>query len=86
MAYTTNNPPQCLSQGIGGKGKVWMYKSSNVESDYDDTDFITNARDLGMQDGDIVMVIDSATPLASIGKVLVDADGNGTLSALTAIS
>ena len=39
-----------------------------------------------MTTGDLVMAIDSTNGLASIGKVTVDADGNGTLSALTAIA
>ncbi len=86
MAYSESNPPQLISQGIGGSGKVWLYKSTDDEAAYDDTDYITNADDLGMTTGDVVMVIDSTNGLASIGKVTVDADGNGTLSALTAIA
>lgn len=86
MAYSESNPPQLVAQGIGGFGKMWMYKSTDDEAAYDDTDYITNADDLGMTTGDVVLVIDSTNGLASIGKVTVDADGNGTLSALTAIA
>lgn len=86
MAYSESNPPQLIAQGIGGSGKLWLYKSTDDENAFDDTDYITNADDLGMTTGDLVMAIDSTNGLASIGKVTVDADGNGTLSALTAIS
>lgn len=86
MAYATSNPPQCIFGGIGGNGQIWLYKSTDAEAAYDDTDYITNASDLGMTTGDVVFVIDSTNGLASAGKVTVDADGNGTLSAFTAIA
>lgn len=85
MAYSTSNPPQLVAQGIGGTGKLWMYKSADPETEYDDAGYITNAGDLGMSTGDHVMVIDTTNGLASYGKVTVSS-GAGTLSALTAIS
>ena len=85
MAYATSNPPQLVSAGVGGNGKVWLYKSADAETDYDDAGYITNAGDLGMATGDVVMVIDTTNGLASIGKVTVSS-GAGTLSALTAIA
>lgn len=86
MAYSESNPPQLISQGIMGKGKVWMYKSADAEATFDDTDYITNASELGMMTGDFVHVIDSTNGLATMAQVTVDADGNGTLSALTAFA
>jgi hypothetical protein len=85
MAYSASNPPQLVAQGIGGSGKMWLYKSTDDEPAFDDTDYITNAADLGMTTGDVVIAIDSTNGLASIAKVTLDSDGNGTLSALTAI-
>jgi hypothetical protein len=86
MAYSTSNPPALISSGVGGRGQVWMYKSTDAETAFDDTDYITNASDLGMVTGDFVHVIDSTNGLATMAQVTVDADGNGTLSALTAIT
>lgn len=86
MSYSTSNPPQLVGQGIGGNGKLWMYKSTDTENNFDDTDYITNAGDLGMTTGDVVIAIDSTNGLTSMGQVTVDADGNGTLSAFTAIA
>ena len=86
MGYSVNNPPRLLAQGIGGGGKLWLIKSTDAETAFDDTDYITNARSLGMQTGDIVHVIDTTNGLASISQVTVDADGNGTLTPLTAIT
>ena len=39
-----------------------------------------------MVTGDFVHVIDSTKGLATIAQVTVDADGNGTLTALTAFA
>lgn len=86
MAYSTSNPPQLIAQGVGGFGKVWLYKSPDAETVFDDTDYITNAKKLGMQTGDFVNVIDTSNGLSSIAQVTVDADGNGTLTPLTAIT
>lgn len=86
MSYSESNPPSLIAQAVGGNGKMWLYKSADAEATFDDTDYITNASDLGMQTGDFVFVIDSTNGLSTIAQVTVDADGNGTLSALTAIS
>lgn len=86
MSYSTSNPPQLVGQGIGGKGKLWLYKSTDDENAFDNTDYITNAGDLGMQTGDAIIAIDSTNGLTSMGQVTLDADGNGTISAFTAVS
>lgn len=86
MAYSTSNPPACIAGGVGGVGRLWMYKSEDDENEFDDTDYITNAGDLGMQTGDAIICIDTTNGLTSMGQVTVDADGNGTISAFTAIS
>lgn len=86
MAYAVTNPPALIGQALGGKGKLWIYKSTDDENAFDDTDYITNARDLGMTTGDAIIAIDSTNGLTSIGKVTIDADGNATLSAFTAIA
>lgn len=85
MAYSTDNPPGLIAQGIGGHGRLWMYKSPDTENDFDDAGYITNAGVLGMKTGDAVICIDTTNGLTSIGKVTVT-NGAGTLSAFTAIS
>jgi hypothetical protein len=86
MAYSTSNPPRVISQGLGGGRPLWQYVSADAEAAFDDTDYITNAAALGMATGDFVLVTDTTNGLATIANVTVDADGNGTLSALTAFS
>ena len=86
MAYSTSNPPALIAQQVGGAGRVWLYKHTDAETAFDDTDYITNARDLGMKTGDVVHVIDSTNGVYTLPQVTVDADGNGTLSAPTAFA
>jgi hypothetical protein len=63
-----------------------MYKSTDAETAFDDTDYITNASALGMTTGDFVHIIDTTNGLATISQVTLDGDGNGTLTALTAFA
>jgi len=83
MTYAVTNPPVRIAQTIGG-ASLWLYKSADAIATADNTDYITNADELGMKTGDPVFVVDSANGLTSLGQVTLDADGNGTLTALTA--
>lgn len=82
MAYATTNPPVCIFPSMGAHAAVWIYKSTDVHTDVDATDYITNAEALGMKADDIVFVIKtSATKGATLHTVdAIDADGNGTLT------
>jgi hypothetical protein len=87
MAYSESNPPQLISQGIGASGpRFWAYSSADAEAAFDDTDYITNASDIGMATGDVVIIRDTTNSLSTIAQVTLDADGNGTLTPLTAIT
>lgn len=83
MAYSTANPPS-LIQSFAGGGGLWLYRSTDAIAAVDAIDYITNASALGMVNGDPVFIIDTTNGLTSIGKVTLDSDGNGTLTALTA--
>lgn len=78
MAYSISNPPAKIAQTVAG-ASVWLYKSADVDSAVNATDYFTNGQDLGMQVGDLVLVIDTATPKGSFHFVsAIDADGNAT--------
>ena len=56
MAYSTDNPPKLIAQGIGGGGpKLWVYDDDDPTATVDGDGYITNADDLGMAVGDIVV-------------------------------
>lgn len=84
MAYSTSNPPSLLVQRVGDSPALWAYKSADAIAAVDATDYISNASDLGMKTGDFVFIVDTTNDLSSLGQATVDADGNATLTALTA--
>ena len=60
MAYSTSSPPELISTGpLTGSGKKWVYKSTDAAATVRVAGYITNARELGMQVGDIVEVHDT---------------------------
>lgn len=78
MAYSTSLPPVLVAQGIGGGHQVWMYKSTDTQTDVDAANYFTNGGALGMQLHAHVIAIDTdASPLAS-SIHMVNAIGDGT--------
>lgn len=58
--YSTSAPPELITSGpLTGAGKKWIYKSVDAASVVRVAGYITNARALGMQVGDIVEVHDT---------------------------
>ena len=80
MAYTTSNPPAVLfgCSPLQGRPTVWQYVSADAVGTVAGAGYITNALDLGMQVNDVVMVVDTATPLVSTCRVsAVSTTGHG---------
>lgn len=69
MAYSTDNPPFLMSQGLQGDGKAWMYKSADALSDVRVAGYFSNGYDLGMRAGDTVTIVDTDTSATSISFV-----------------
>lgn len=81
MAYATTNPPVFIGGSLTNeKGALWMYKSADVDSDVNAAGYITNAGDLGMKVGDVVLVIDTTTPKVSYHGVASISSGAATLA------
>lgn len=60
MAYSTSNPPALAPSGpLTGSGRTWVYKSTDAASVVRVAGYITNAKKLGMDVGDIVEVHDT---------------------------
>jgi hypothetical protein len=83
MAYVTTNPPVCLIPSMGSHSAVWLYKSEDVHTDVDATDYFTNGEALGMKVNDLVFVIKTTATVGATLHVVtaVDSDGNATVSA-----
>jgi hypothetical protein len=69
MTYSTDNPPMLIAQGVGGTGKVWLYKDGDDDATVNGASYFSNGVTLGMAVGDIVLVIDTATPKGSFHYV-----------------
>lgn len=88
MAYSTDNPPALVSQGVGGKFRQWMYDSADAATVVRVTGYISNGDALGMKVGDVVTQVDStgATVAHLYSVVSVTAGGAVDLSNGTAIT
>lgn len=80
MAYATTNPPARLVGNISGSAEVWIYKSADDDATVNGAGYITNAGELGMQVGDLVLVIDTTTPKGSLHYVASISSGAATLA------
>jgi hypothetical protein len=83
MAYnSTANPPSRLDHGllsqrnirestaIGQGGSEWSYSSTNTTTDIAASSFFSNAGELGMREGDVV-IASCHTTASSTGMTLV---------------
>lgn len=87
MAYSTDNPPALVSQGVGGKFRQWMYDSADAATAVRVDGYITDAEDLGMKVGDVVIQVDAtgATIAHIYTVVAINANGSADLSDGTAV-
>lgn len=86
MAYSSTNPPALISQRFGNSGPgLWSYKSTDAIATVAGSSYFSNGAALGMQEGDAVIVWNSASTLGSIGIINDVASGAGAtlISVLT---
>ena len=69
MAYATTNPPVCSIPRLGDHSAVWIYKSADAHTDVDAAGYFTDGADLGLTANDIMFVVDTATPTATMHQV-----------------
>lgn len=72
MSYSTSSPPRLVFEGgIGGSPSVWIYSSADAKATVDASGYFTNGYDLGMRDGDLCLVYDTANKIWSGHTVTV---------------
>jgi len=88
MPYSTSQPPVLTSQRVGGKGGAnWSYDSADANTLVRANNYITDAKDLGMQVGDFVHQYDSVgATVAHIYPVISVSDSGADLGDGQAIS
>ena len=87
MAYSTSNPPILVAQGIGGAGpKIYVTNNDDAAATVRANGYITNADDLGMAVGDVLIHEDLSAELVVTYRVdSVTAGGAGDLADATTI-
>ena len=76
MAYSTSTAPGCIAQKNGSNGgDLWLYKSTDSLAVVSVAGYFTNGDDLGMEVGDMMIVINSTTGAANIVPVTVVTTG-----------
>ena len=86
MAYTPLTLKRISGYGMAGPS-LWHYSTTDAMTTVDDTDYFAGARLLGMNVGDLVIVIKTDGPTNYLATVsAIDSDGNATVSAGTAVT
>lgn len=71
MAYNSANLMLLVPRfdNVPAGGQLWVYSSADAVATVVAQDYITNPVDIGMQVNDLVIIIDTATPLISFSRV-----------------
>lgn len=65
MPYATSNPPVVVAPRMSDGPALWMYNSTDVHTDVDESGYFTNGHALGMKVGDVVIVSKTTATLGS---------------------
>lgn len=82
MSYATTNPPALIVPSMGGHQGFWAYKSTDVHTDVDATDYFSDGYALGMKVNDVVIVTKTSATIGATLHVVtaVTVDGAATIS------
>jgi len=71
MAYVTSNPPQLLIGALTSSNgpNLWSYVSADAVATVAGAGYFTNGGQLGLKVNDLMIVVDTATPLISTVRV-----------------
>lgn len=70
MAYATTNPPGLWLHTVSGGPRVWYYSSADAKATVDASGYFTNGYAMGMRDGDLCFVYDTANKIWSTHTVI----------------
>lgn len=82
MAYNSANLRKMVMAGVDNSvaGGIWFYTSADAVATVVAQNYITDPLNQGMVVNDLVIIIDTATPLISIARVkTVGGSGTGAL-------
>lgn len=82
MAYSTSNQPSMISSRVGSGPAIWMYKDGDSLSTVTAINYISNAAELGMSAGDLLLHVDETNGVSNLLTVQAGAT-TGTASGAT---
>lgn len=85
MAYATTNPPICVNPRIGSGQALWLYASTDVHTDVDETDYFSNGSALGMKVNDVVIVTKTSATIGATLHVVTAVTAGGAATVGSAI-
>jgi hypothetical protein len=71
MSYSTSTPPKLLAGSMASTGpSLWTYESTDAAATVDAANYFTNAAQLGMKVGDLILVTDTdaSPPIVTIHR------------------
>jgi len=81
MAYASSSPPMLTSVApLTGAGNIWQYRSTELGTAVDAAGYFTNAKDLGMRVGDMVLVYESTNVVFRAHAVITVSSTGADLS------
>ena len=87
MAYSTSNPPICISGPAHGAGQKWRYSSTDAAATVVASGYFTNGKALGIRAGDIFEILDNdSTYLQTSSAVVVSVSAAGVVDLSDAVS
>jgi hypothetical protein len=70
MTYAVTNQPKCVIPSVGGSSALWIYTDGDAHADVDAAGYFTDGASLGLKANDVMIVVDTATPGATLHHVL----------------
>lgn len=81
MSYATTNPPKLLVPSTSASPAIWVYTSADARATVEGSAYFSNAVDLGMKLGDIVIVVYTTGYVTTIHAVSVLSATAATINA-----
>lgn len=80
MAYSATPAgfPSLIAQGIGGKDKIYKYRTTDAAATVRVSGYITNGTELGMKVGDTVMNVETDNAVPGLNHVMTVASVSST--------
>lgn len=85
MSYSASNPPALVTQSVGAAPALWVYASTDVHTDVDESGYFANGSALGMRVNDVVIVVKTSATIGATIHVVTTVTAGGAATIAPAI-